>query len=188
MDWSSFAVGAGKTLGGFIGAQSETRAKNKVREAQNKNAKITGAHNAGVISQNRAQIKEEGISTRVRIQRARMEAESSANVAAALAGVKGGSVNATRFDIARSAAERTFANVRGVEAEVLDTYSKEYQNEVNTTLTQQTMLSGPSFASMALGLAGDFMDARAEDTGSDGTGVDRGAETTRSGSRILNIL
>ena len=88
---------------------------------------------------------------------------------AAAAGVAGGSVDAASFDISRSAAERAFALQRGAEQELAKTIDAEYQNKVNTVMQTQSMLSGPSGVGLVLGLTGDLFDARANDTGSDGT-------------------
>lgn len=104
MDWSAFGGSAFKTIGGFLQQRNETKAKNAVRKRQNENAAVLGAHNFGVISQTRAQIREETTSSRVKIQRARAKALASAKVSAAAAGVAGGSVDAASFDISRSAA------------------------------------------------------------------------------------
>jgi hypothetical protein len=169
MDWSGFGGSAFKTIGGFLQKSRETKAKNAVRKRQNENAAVIGAHNQGVISQTRAQIREEATSSRVKIQRARAKALASAKVSAAAAGVAGGSVDAASFDISRSAAERAFSLQRGAEQELANTIDAEYQNKVNTVMQTQSMLSGPSGVGLALGLVGDVFDARADDTGSDGT-------------------
>lgn len=169
MDWSAFGGNAFKTIGGFLQKRNETRARNAVRKRKNENAAVIGAHNHGVISQTRAQIREETASSRVKIQRARAKALASAKVSAAAAGVAGGSVDASNFDISRSAAERAFSLQRGAEQELANTLDAEYQNKVDTAMQTQSMLSGPSGVGLALGLVGDVFDARADDTGSDGT-------------------
>lgn len=172
MDWSGFGGSAFKTIGGFLQKSRETKARNAVIKRQNENASIIGAHNAGVISQTRAQIREEATSSRVKIQRARAKALASASVSAAAAGVAGGSVDASSFDISRSAAERAFSLQRGAEQELAQTIDAEYQNKVNTVMQTQSMLAGPSGVGLALGLVGDVFDAKADDTGSDGTDVE----------------
>lgn len=172
MDWSGFGGSAFKTIGGFLSKSSETRAKNAVIKRQNENAAVIGAHNAAIISQTRAQVREEAVSSRVKIQRARAKALSSATVAAAAAGVSGGSVDAASFDISRSAAERAFSLQRGAEQELASTIDDAYQNKVNTVMQTQTMLSAPSGVGLMLGLTGDLFETQAEDAGSDGTDVE----------------
>ena len=170
MDWSGFIGGAGKTIGGFLSARSEAKAQNAVRKRQNENAAVIAAHNAGVISQHRAAIREETTSSRVKIQRARMKALASARVAAAAAGVAGGSVEASEFHIDRTAAERSFELQRGAENAIAKTHDDEHQNRVNQAMQKKTMLSAPSGLGLMLGLGADFAEAWADDTGSDGTG------------------
>lgn len=180
MNWQGLLDAGGvDTIGGFFESHFKTRAQNKVRAAMNRNAQITGARNAGVISQNRAKIREEATSARVKLQRARNKAKSAATVSAAFAGVQGGSVDATSFDIARSAAERSNTLQGRASAELANLAEQEYQNRVNTALAQQSMLSGPNLVGLALGLTGDEFQRRADDTGSDGTGQ---PETSGSGA------
>lgn len=169
MDWQEMMDGGGTGLvGGFLGSFFQARAANKVRKAQNRNAAITGARNAGILSQHRAQIREEAVSTRMQIQRARNKAQAAQKVAAAHAGVQGGSVDAAQFDIARSASERFYTLQSRAERELADNAEKVYQNKVNIAMGQQSMLSGPSFVGLALGMAGIHAGLEADTSGSDG--------------------
>jgi len=185
MDWQGLMdAGGTKTIGGFFTRHFQTRAQNKVRAAQNRNAQITGARNAGILSQNRAKVREEATSSRVKIQRARNKAKAAATVSAAFAGVQGGSVDATSFDVSRSAAERIYDVKSRAGAELANIQEQDYQNKVNTSLAQQTMLAGPNLIGIALDLAGTEFQRRADDTGSDGLGQ---PDTSGSGL-IMNIF
>lgn len=187
MDWQAMMdAGGTKSVGGFISSYFETKAANKVRAAQNRNARITGARNAGILSQHEAQVREETMSARMKIQRSRNEARAAAKANAAFAGVSGGSVNATSFQISRSAAERIDGNQRRAESELSSIQEKKYQNDVNAALGQQGMLSGPSFLGLALGLAGSHYKAQADDTGSGG--IDGTQETTSKSGAWFNLL
>lgn len=169
MDWQAMMDEGGTDLaGGFLGSFFQARAANKVRKAQNRNAAITGARNEGILSQHRAQIREEAMTTRMQIQRARNKAQAAQKTAAAHAGVQGGSVDAANFDIARSAAERLHTLQTRAERELADNAEKSYQNKVNIAMGQQSMLSGPSLVGLALGMAGIAAGVEADTTGSDG--------------------
>ena len=170
MDWSGFIGSAGKSIGGFLSARREAKAANAVRKRQNENAAVIAAHNHGVISQHRAAIREETTSARVKIQRARMKALASARVSAAAAGVAGGSVEAGEYQVLRSAAERAHELTGRAEAGIAKTFQDEHQNRVNQAMQVKTMLSGPSVSGLLFNLGADYVDARAGDTGSDGTG------------------
>lgn len=169
MDWSGFIGSAGKTIGGFLSARAETKAKNAVIKRQNENAAVLAAHNAGVISQHRAASIEEEVTSQVKIQRARAKAVASARVAAAAAGVAGGSVDAAEYDIHRSAAERSFEVSSLAIGQLRKAEDDLWQNKVNQAMQKKTMLSAPSSLGLMLGLAGDFATSMADDQGSDGT-------------------
>ena len=188
MDWQGLMdAGGTDAIGGFLTRHYKTRAQNRIRAAQNRNAQITGARNAGIISQNRARVREEATSARVKLQRARNKAKAAVGVSAAFAGVRGGSVDATSFEIARSAAERSNTLQGRATAEMAQLQEQEYQNRVNTALAQQTMLSGPNILDLALGLTGAEFQRRADDTGSDGLGQPE-TDTSRSGINLGTIF
>ena len=169
MDWSGFAGSAGKTIGGFLSARAETKAKNAVIKRQNENRAVMAAHNAGVISQDRAAIISEEVTSQVKIQRARAKAVASARVAAAAAGVAGGSVRAAEHDIDRSAAERSFEISTLAVGQLRKAEDALWKNKVNLAMQKKTMLAAPSAMGLMLGLAGDFATSMADDQGSDGT-------------------
>lgn len=187
MNWSGFFNAAAEGVGGFVESHYETRASNAVRRRQNENAKITGAHNAGIISQNAARVREEATTSRIKLQRARAKARSSAAVSAAFAGVQGGSVDASQFAIARGAAERFYDIQTGAEAELANSAEQSYQNKVNTVLSQQTMLAGPSLVGAALGILGTHLADEVEDTGSGGLGQPE-RDTGFGRTTIFNLL
>ena len=167
MDWlSGLKSYDGKAAGGYLSRHFKAKAENAVRKAQNKNAAVTAAHNQGILSRHKAQVREEAVSTRVRIQQARNKAVGAQRVANAFSGVSGGSVDAAEFDVVRSAAMKTFQTQRMAEQELVNNAEAVDQNKVNATLGQKTMLAGPSLVMTMLGMAAEIKESGME--GSDG--------------------
>ncbi len=185
MDWEAlFDNGGAAAVGGFLGSAINTRAKNKVIKQQNENAAITGARNASILSQHRAAVRDESASARLRILKAKNKAQATAKVNAAVAGVAGGSVDLTQFNISRDAAAATFRAQQGAEAELMNINERAYQNKVNTVLAQQSMISGPSLVGLGLGMLGTHMQNAADPQTSEGLGQD----TTKRQKTIFDIL
>jgi hypothetical protein len=184
MDWEAlFDNGGADLVGGFLGSAINTRAKNKVIKQQNENAAITGARNASILSQHRAAVREESTSARMRILKAKNKAQATATVNAAVAGVQGGSVDITQFNISRDAAAATFRAQQGAEAELMNIHERAYQNKVNTVLAQQSMISGPNLLGLGLGMLGVHAENEADPQTSEGLG-----QPTERKKTIFEIL
>lgn len=176
-------------VGSFLGKRKAARTQASWDRYNNAMAGIQAGQARNAISVNVALNREQDAQQRVAIEASRLMAAAKVKAGAAAAGVAGGAVEATIFDIGRNAGKRQQAAADQLQTNILATDQQRRSVAMSRKMAQKPITQSPSFlssmATTGLSILGDDINS----TSSQGTQLE-GAETQipDNWDRLRNML
>jgi len=163
MPWIAAAMVAVSALSQMKQQQAQktqARAMQQWQEYQNQMAHIADAQNQNSITTNTTLAIQASANEAVQNQAAGIQAEGAAKVAAAAAGVKGGSVAATIFNVERGIASVEYQRQQDLQNKFLAFDTQRRQSVLSAKMQEDhSYIPKPSSAAMLLGIAKSGLEA-----------------------------
>lgn len=163
MSWWMIAAQAGAALGkeylSTNAAKASAKAEKKLQKYKNTMAALSGAQGQNAITTNTTMLMIDNARQGIDIQRAEIQAEGAATVAAASAGVAGTSTEAVLRDIQRNAARRQYQrtqDLRGIFMSA-DAQRRDLALQIESSKAYG-YIPKPSTAASLLNLAGEGLE------------------------------
>lgn len=161
--WWMFAAQSAMALtsaaAGHAASSEQASAGRKWQKYQNAMTMLSAANSQNAITDNVTLAMEQNADQGLEIQKNQARAEGAARVAAAAAGVSGGSVDATMRDIGRNAAAKQYSRSQTLQGIFL---TSDHQRQAVASQAQASldhnMIPGPNTPAELLGLAGKGLD------------------------------
>lgn len=135
-----FAIAAGMqvagALGQYAGDKANAKAQKRIQEYRNKMANISNAINQNAITTNTSLAIQQSARQAVYMRRDELSTMGSTAVAAAAAGVKGRSVNATLLDVQRNAGLAERNRARDMEEQFLQFDQQRLSSSLSAVMNQ----------------------------------------------------
>lgn len=163
MSWwaaASFGVSALGLLSNYNAQKTQAIAMQRWQEYQNQMAHIADAQNQNSITTNTTMAIQASANEAVQNQAAGIQAEGAAKVAAAAAGVKGGSVAATIFNVERGIASVEYQRQQDLQNKFLAFDTQRRQSALSAKMQEDhSYIPKPSGAALLLGIAKEGLQA-----------------------------
>ena len=150
---ASFALSAASAIKNNQADKTQAKAQQAWQAYSNQMANLSNANNQNVITSNQTMATQASAREAVSNQAAEIQATGSAEVAAAAAGVTGGSVAATVQDIERQAATVEYNRQEALKNQ-FDQFDQQRTNSTTAAAMQQnySYIPKPSSTAMLLGI------------------------------------
>lgn len=148
MNWMAIARAGTSFITDSIAASSQR----KWTSYNNKMINLQAARSFNTIQQNRAGEVTDHVENEILIQTTELMAKAKVKVAAATAGVAGGSVEASLFNVGRNAGKRLYAEETRFENAMRGMDHQATQIKTQAALAQKQLPTGPSVAGLLLNM------------------------------------
>lgn len=174
MNWGS----ALKSFGGFLKASRDAKAQRAWDAYNNRMVGIQAARSNNAITENVAQNREQHAQNKVNIQISRLMASAQVKAGAAAAGVAGGSVDATLFDVGRNAGHKQSQELDSFENALLATDMQRKNVSMQRSMSMKPLTPKPSVFGMLANVGVDILGEQASRPTSIGTNLNGQAQAT----------
>lgn len=157
---------------GFLAASRDAKASRAWETYNNRMAGIQAGSSNNAITENVAKNREAHAQNKVLLQVSRMKATAKVKAGAAAAGVAGGSVDATLFDVGRNAGHRTAQETDRFEQSLLVTDMQRKNVSMQRSMALKPLTPKPSLLGALSNATADILGDMAATPSSMGTNLD----------------
>lgn len=152
---AQLASGLAGSLSSYFADRQQAKFMEQSQAFNNRIVNLSNANNQDAITEQSIQLRDASARDALTIQMNRMEAEASAEVAAATAGVEGNSVALTMMDISRNAARAEHLRRETLKSHYIQVDQQRRNSQFGAfSQIDRSYIPQPSAASAALGFAG----------------------------------
>ena len=156
--WGDIFLSGGKAIGSYFAAKKQAEADRKWQAYNNAMTRLQDGMNQNALTINALLAKRKAQQQAVQIQQSEYTTKASVELAAAVTGTVGRSVNMQLFDVARTADQARNRNQQELDDTFLDIQHKREQSAMGAQINLDLRsLPSPNPVTYMLGFAGDVM-------------------------------